>query len=182
MVQSTYSGPQTDPKHIATQDQITQLLSSINDLTGLISGNTQNISGFSSQIQSLVGSVSTLNTANQQNAAAITNLNNTLNSINQQLTNNSTAIADLAQLVDDLELYTCTDEIELNKSTPTSTEITISHPAMTCVEVCIFDKTEQQWTSAPVEILNNTSLTIKFRSPPTDGRYCAVVKGKIDNS
>ena len=61
----------------------------------------------------------------------------------------------------------------------TDTSITLTHPEMSCVDVCIFDTASNRWTSADIQLTSSTSVTIAFRSAPANNQFRVYIRGKL---
>lgn len=63
----------------------------------------------------------------------------------------------------------------------TDTQITITHPAMTCVEICVRDTVTGRFVSLGFNPVSTTQTQLIFAEAPADNRYQVQVKG-IDAS
>lgn len=58
-----------------------------------------------------------------------------------------------------------------------STSFALTHPAMNCKDVCIYDNSLNQWVAAQVNDISTTQTQIVFGSVPQSNRYCVFIRG-----
>lgn len=60
----------------------------------------------------------------------------------------------------------------------TNTDIAIDHPAMGCIDVCVFDTVLGRYVALGVSQNGNTQTILRFATAPPDGRYLVTITGK----
>jgi len=65
---------------------------------------------------------------------------------------------------------------KLNNPNGVST-FTLTHPAMTCKDVCVYDDVLNQWTSVQVNDISQQQTQLVFGSAPQTSRFCVFIRG-----